>query len=878
MSFQPSKTSDEQEWHKLSIDALMESFKVSPSGLDHEEAKKRIHSCGLNRLKTPGGSSWSGIFFKQFFNPLVSILLFVSVFKFFINKPLDSFVLFLTIFLIVLIGFFQETRAENAMQSLKNLYSHKSKVKRENRVEVIESLELVPGDLILLESGDRIPADARIIECTHFKVNEASLTGESETVEKNTGYIIGETPLAERKNMVYTGTTVATGKATAVCVATGMNTELGKIALAIHEIKPEKTPLQKSINSLSISISVFVFFIILVFIAVSLYKGYPWMEIILFATSAAIAAIPEGLPAAVTIVLAAGMNVMAKGNALVRRLSAVETLGSTTLIASDKTGTLTRNEMSVKTTYVFKNNPERKRLLFEIGILANDAYITKKGDKFELVGDSTEGALLIAAEKEGIDHKIVMQSSTRLEEMPFESEKKYMATLCATPRGKVVYVKGSLEKLLEFSNLCDSHKQEIEMEMEKLSAEGLRILAAGYLPVSNNEKLTEKIFQKGIEFIGLFALFDPPREDAAKAILSCQQAGIRVVMITGDNKLTAQTIAKEIGIDVAKGVLTSQDIDSMSDEILREKMKEINVYARIEPLHKLKIVRIFKSLGEVVAMTGDGVNDAPALEAADIGIAMGITGTDVAKEAADMILIDDNFSSIEAAVEEGRAIFNRLRFVTTFLLTTCIGELLGLILSVGFTNHVYLQPLQILWINLITGVIVAIPLAMEPKTKDELKQPPRSPDVKLLYLGMVFRILFLAIMLGLSTFVMYYNALLFYDLKTTRTMVFLAIVVFEWLIAFNVRADEKTIFQIGLFSNKSLLVSIFVGLVLQIFILYTPFLQKIFQTTPLTLQQWLLTLLPGVLLFSVETVRKIVFPKMFNYGKWQRSALFPNSS
>jgi Ca2+-transporting ATPase len=467
MSFQPSKTSDEQEWHKLSIDALMESFEVSPSGLDQEEAKKRIESCGLNRLKTLGGSSWSGIFLKQFFNPLVSILLFVSVFKFFINKPLDSFVLFLTIFFIVLIGFFQEMRAENAMQSLKNLYSHKSKVKRENRVKVIESVELVPGDLILLESGDRIPVDARIIECTHFKVNEASLTGESETVEKNTGYIIGETPLAERKNMVYTGTTVATGKATAVCVATGMNTELGKIALAIQEIKPEKTPLQKSIHSLSISISVFVFFIILVFIAVSLYKGYPWMEIILFATSAAIAAIPEGLPAAVTIVLAAGMNVMAKGNALVRRLSAVETLGSTTLIASDKTGTLTRNEMSVKTTYVFKNNPERKRLLFEIGILANDAYITKKGDKFELVGDSTEGALLIAAEKEGIDHKIVMQSSTRLEEMPFESEKKYMATLCATPRGKVVYVKGSLEKLLEFSNLCDSHKDTFQFLIMK---------------------------------------------------------------------------------------------------------------------------------------------------------------------------------------------------------------------------------------------------------------------------------------------------------------------------------------------------------------------------------------------------------------------------
>ncbi len=871
MSFQRSNTNHKKKWHTINTDDLMSVFHTSPDGLKSDEARKRIETHGSNRLEKRKGKSCLKIFTRQFLNPLVFILLVASFLKLFIDKPLDSIVLFATILIMVLIGFFQEWRAEKSMNSLNKLYSRNSKVKRDNKVEIINSNDIAPGDIILLEAGDQIPADCRIVDCNKFRINESSLTGESATVEKNNKNSLPETPLAERKNMVYAGTTVSTGKATVLCVATAMDTELGKIALAIQDIKQEKTPLQKSIHSLSVWMSCFVLIIIMIFIGVSLYKGFSFVEIILFAISAAIAAIPEGLPVAVTIVLAKGMQVMAKRKALARKLIAVETLGSTTVIASDKTGTLTLNQMTVVNTYVHRNNTDRKKLLFEIGILANDAHITKKEENYEILGDPTEAALLIAAEKEGIDQIKIVKSNHRLEEIPFESENRYMATLCKTPNGKMAYVKGSPEKLIQLSNLEKKDREEIEKAMHEYSSQGLRLLAVACAPLEKEAHLTEDVLKGHLDFIGLFAILDPPRDEAIKSIKACHQAGIRVIMITGDNKVTAEAIAKKIGIDSSKGALSSEEINLMSEESLSEKVKYINVFARIEPLHKLKIVRALKNLGHVVAMTGDGVNDAPALQAADIGIAMGITGTDVAKESSNMILLDDNFSSIEAAVEEGRAIFNRLRYVIAFLLTTCLGELFGIILSITFTDHVYLIPLQILWVNLITGVIVAIPLAVEPKTGDELNQPPRSPDVKLVYPGMVLRILFLSIMLGASTFTIYYNILPLFGLKTTRTIVFTSLVVFEWLIAFNVRSDEKTVFQIGFFSNRALLYPILLGLILQIIILYLPLFQIPFQTTPLKINEWLLVLIPGVFLFAIETLRKVFFPKMFNYGKWKKN-------
>lgn len=870
MSSQRWKESCDRKWHTLSIDELMLLFDTSVDGLDGNKAQERISIAGLNRLVIANGNSVWTIFFSQFLNPLVFILLLACIFKFFIAGKLDAVLIFSTVLVMVFIGFFQEMKAENAMQSLKKLYCFSSKVKRDGKVIVIKSDFIAPGDIVILEAGDKIPVDGRIIDHHSFRVNEASLTGESVAIEKNAGYISPETPLAERKNMVYTGTTVATGKALVLCVATAMNTEMGKIALAIQQVKPEKTPLQKSIHSLSLWISGVVLVIIFVFIAISLYKGYSWLDIILFSVSAAIAAIPEGLPAAVTIVLATGMQVMAKRNALIRRLCSVETLGSTTLIASDKTGTLTRNQMVVEHTYICDKNEQRQKLLFEIGVLANDAYITKKEDSFEIIGDPSEAALLIAAEKEGIDHVALAKKCPRIDEIPFESEKRFMATLCQTDEGLKVFIKGSPEKILSMSAVSEIKRKEIEEQVLHFSGQGLRLLAAGCMKINTQSAFSEWLMQGKIDFVGFFAMIDPPRDEVKLAIEKCGSAGIKVVMITGDNKATAEAIASKLGIMSEAGAFTGQQIDSQKDKFMSEQIDKVGVFARIEPMHKLEIVRAFKNLGYVVAMTGDGVNDAPALEAADIGISMGIAGTDVAKEASDMILLDDNFSTIVAAVEEGRAIFNRIRFVTTFLLITCFGELLGLMLSVAFTENVYLQPLQILWINLITGVIVAFPLALEPKSGDELNNPPRAPDVKLIYPGMVLRILFLATSLGLSTFTVYYYVRSYVDLSVARTMVFSSLVFFEWLIAFNMRSDEKTLFQIGPLSNKALIFPLVFGFCMQLSIVYVPLLQGMFQTAFLDLRQWLIALIPGLAVFALETLRKIYFPKLFNFGKWRR--------
>jgi Ca2+-transporting ATPase len=870
MSSQACKTKTNNLWHNLSIDDVMHLLDTRASGLSSDEVAQRLKEFGHNRLRVKKKGGALSIFLRQFINPLIFILIAASGFKFFLDKPLDAIVVSATVFIMIMIGFFQEMRAERAMQSLKKLYWPTSKVKRDHQFQIIASEDIVPGDLIFLESGDRIPCDGRIIDCNRFTVNESSLTGESATVEKNSGYSQDQAPLAERRNMVYTGTCVATGKACVICVATAMETELGKIAQAIQDIKPERTPLQKSIHSLTVWMSCIVFTIIGIFFLICYVKGLSWVEMILFSISAAIAAIPEGLPAAVTIVLATGMYTMGQRNALIRRLAAVETLGSTTLIASDKTGTLTCNQMQVQEVFVFQSNPDKEKLLYQIAVLANDASVSKKGDAYEIMGDPTEASLLIAAENYGIDHTKMIQSMPRIHEIPFESHQRFMATLCHCSLQKQAFVKGAPEKLLSLSSLSEDDKNDIEKQIERLSQQGFRLLAAGHVPTFEGDLLTEESLEGQVEFIGLFAMQDPPRKEAIQAIQSCKNAGIRVVMITGDNKTTAEAIAKELGIDTSHGSISSEQIDTLDDATLKKIIHKVNIFARIEPLHKLKIVKAFKELHYVVAMTGDGVNDAPALEAADIGIAMGINGTDVAKEASDMILIDDNFSSITAAVEEGRAIFNRLRSVTTFLLTTCVGELLGLIISISFTQHVFLLPLQILWINLVTGVIIAIPLALEPKSGRELLQPPRSTDVKLVYPGMVCRIIFLASQLAIFTSIIYIIMLQFHDLKVARTMVFCSVVIFEWMIAFNMRSEEKTIFELGFFSNRALLLPISIGILLQLSILYIPVLQSAFQTVPLSLSQWLIVTIPGIVIFTIETLGKMILPNIFSFGCWKR--------
>lgn len=875
-------------WHSKSVEETLSLLKSKREGLSEREALSRLAHFGFNRLETTKPPSAWSVLIRQFFSPLILILIVAGIVKFFTSGFLDGIVLLVTIILMILIGFFQEVKAERAMGALKKLSAHKSKVKREGKVKVICSEYLVPGDEILLEMGDKIPADARLVEVSNLKINEAILNGESMPSEKHLQETAEEAPLVDRTNMIYMGTIVSYGKGVAVVVDTGMSTELGKIAASIKEIKPEPSPLQKSIRSIGNGAVVIVFFSILLFVGVSYYRGLSLSEIFFMSIAAAISAIPEGLPVAFTATLATGMRLMARRNAIVSRLIAVETLGSATVICSDKTGTLTQNQISVtnfytleKTLSAIETAPERIfQKMLEIGALCNDALISKELPPYEVIGDPTEGALLIAAVKAGIDRNLLMNAFPRISEIPFLSENLYMATLHSAEDGRWIYVKGAPEKILQLSSFVLTTQGEVAFNerihrqiaeaLEGMTKHALRLIAVAYYKMTNNaDRLTEELFHGKLIFCGVFGMIDPPRKEAIESIAICKQAGIRVVMITGDNPLTAAAIAEDLGI-ASSSIITGKDLKLMSDHELEKRVKETAIFARVEPIQKLRLVKAFQSSGEIVAMTGDGVNDAPALEAANIGIAMSITGTDVAKEAADMILADDRFDSIVAAVEEGRAIFNRLKHVCAFLLTTCIGELLGLILNVFFTGTAPLLPLQILWLNLISGSIIAIPLGFEPKTGNEMKRPPRSPQSGLLHRGMLLRVGYLAILLGIGSFFIFHSVYQIESLEKARTQALCSLVVFEWLIAFQMRSEEVPLRKLGFFSNQPLLIAVFGAAALHLLIIYIPFLQELFHTQALSLSEWGFAFIPGAVIFLLETLRKEFFPTMFSQEKFSK--------
>ncbi len=891
-------------WYHESIERVFHLLGSDIGGLSSDEAKKRLELVGQNALQQKKRRSLWSLFFHQFINPLVMILLLACAFKFFIYSFTDGIVLLSTLLLMALIGFIQEAKAERATEALKALSAYKSRVKRNGRIEECDAKDLVPGDVIALEPGDRIPADARIVEAVNLRVNESTLTGESVPVEKVTKDLENHPPLVDRINMLYMGTTVSAGKATAIITSTGMNTELGKIATSLKEIEEQKTPLQKNVEAIGFWILPMIGMAILFFIWISLEQGLSVAEIFLLSVSAAVSAIPEGLPASFTITLALGMSEMAKKHAIIRKLLAVETLGSTTLIASDKTGTLTLNQMKVTEIYVegdeivvegegdspygsFHNEsgrilPHEHSTLHELLLVAslcNDALVTPEDGKLEIIGDPTEGALMVAAIKGGLDVDTLFSHHTRLSEIPFSSEHLFMASLHANTHHEEIYIKGAPEKILGFCShvltnkgreeLTLERRQKIEFHLERMSEKALRLIGCVTMRHLGGILDMERIHMADGTFIGFLGMMDPPRNEAIEAIRQCKEAGIEVAMITGDSPITAKAIADKLGIH-SNGVLRGCDIKKLSDEQLSEEVQLVKIFARIEPTDKLKIVKAFQGNHHIVAMTGDGVNDAPALEAANIGIAMGISGTDVAKESADMILADDNFASVVHAIEEGRAIFNRLRNVTTFLLTTCFGELMGLILCVYYFGIAPLTPLQILWVNLVTGVILAIPLGLEPRTGRELHQPPRSPGVGLIFEGMLYRIGLNALFLGLSIFTVFYFSLAFENIDHSRSIVLTALVVFEWLIAFNCRSDEISIFQQGIFSNRYLIIGVLTAISLHLMILYIPFFQVAFKVYPLDHESWKIALIPGACIFLLESLRKQLLPTLFSFGKWKK--------
>ncbi len=891
--------SSEIKWHALEVEEIIKILKSSPLGLSREEARRRLENYGPNELRKEKGRSRIQIFIEQFKNILVAILILAAVLSIVIGEVLDSVVILAIVIASAALGFIQEYRAEKALEALRKLTAPMATVMREGDEEEIPAREVVPGDILVLNAGDKIPADARIIESHNLKVDEAPLTGESVTVTKIVDPLPEDTPLSDRKNMVYAGTIVTYGRGKAIVVATGMNTELGKIAATVQETEKEETPLEKRMAEIGRILAILCLSVAGFVAAVGFFIWrYSLLEMTMWAVSLAVAAVPEALPAVVTGALAVGMYRMAKRNAIVKRLPAVETLGSTTIICSDKTGTMTKGEMTVRKIYVngklidvtgsgyepkgefildgetLDGINEELKLLLLASALCNDARLIKKEDRWTIRGDPTEGALIVVAAKAGISDN-ELGRYPRINEVPFSSERKRMTTVHDTPDLKTLaFMKGAPEVVLnlcdkiransEIRALTDSERKKILSINDKLAANGLRNLAIAYKEVSRGEvgEFIDEEFEKGFIFLGLVGMIDPPRPEVKDAINLCKQAGIKTVMITGDHKLTAVTIAKELGMFEKGGlVLTGADLDKMSDEELEEIVENVVVYARVSPEHKMKIVRALKKKGHIVAMTGDGVNDAPALKSADIGVAMGITGTEVAKEAADMILADDNFATIVAAVEQGREIYENIKKYLVYLLRCNIAEILIPLFASLIALPLPFTAIQYLWINLTTDGLPALALGIDPADPDIMKRPPRDPRESvftkrdtLLFLVLT-PLLMTAMLLG-----SFYLSLhvLGEDLILARTQIFTSMILMELLMALSCRSLKYPVWKVGMFKNKYLILAILASVLMQLLILYVPFLHLAFDVTYPSLTDWAIAAALSIVLFLLVEFLKII--------------------
>jgi Ca2+-transporting ATPase len=794
----------------------------------------------------------------------------------FLGEQIDAAVIGVILVLIAISGFIMEYRAEKAIEALKKMASLKAIVIRDNKEHSIDAINLVPGDVVVLETGEKVPADARIIEAVNLQTQEAALTGESTPVKKEDVVLKEKTSMADQINMVFSGTIVTAGRAKAVITQTGMKTEIGKIAEMIAEAKPEPTHLQKNLDRLGKWIGWAVIVIaIIVFIAGMLKGELKLLEMFIFAVALAVAAIPEGLPAVVTICLALGVQRMVKRNALIRKLPSVETLGSTTVICTDKTGTLTCNQMTVKKIYVnskeievtgsgyategiFKvgkkiMNPNSFSRLLQIGSLCNDAKFSGK----ELIGDPTEGALIVSAEKAGIKKNYLEHNYPRMGELGFSSERKRMSTFHKINGKKTVLCKGAPDVILE---LCDRilvngeikrlgrlEKKKILEFNEKFSNEALRVLGFAY-------KESSTLNEKDMVFVGLQGMIDPPRPDVKDAIAKCKKAGIKIVMITGDYIGTAKAIGKEIGLEGK--AITGQELDEIKN--LSAKVEGIGIYARVDPRHKVKILDALKKKGHVVAMTGDGVNDAPALKEADIGVSMGITGTDVAKEASDMILTDDNFSSIVNAVEEGRGIYDNIKKFVNYLLSANVGEVLVIFLSIVMGMGAPLIAIQILWINLVTDGLPALALGVDPASPRIMERKPRNPKQHILTKNTTLNILVVGILMSIACLVLFKKYYLV-DLIKAQTVVFTTLVVLEIARVYMIRSQ----YNIGVFSNKFLILAILSSMLLHLIVLYTP-LNVFFKTVPLGITEWIYIIGATVGVFIVGMLSTFVIRKVTN--------------
>ncbi len=868
-----------KHWHHCKADEVATLLSTAPSkGLSQFEAKHRLEKFGPNMVTAKKEKGPLIRFLLQFHQPLVYILIAAGAVTGLLQEWVDTSVIFGVVIVNALIGFVQESKAEKAIESLKQMMTTQANVLRDGKWISIDSVHLVVGDIVRLQSGDKVPADVRLLSCRDLQVDESALTGESVPVIKKEEVLDPETILADRRNMAYAGTLVTYGQAKAVIVATGDNTETGRISELISTAADLSTPLTQKIASFSKILLIAILVLAALTFAVGLWRGENAVDMFMAAVALAVGAIPEGLPAAVTITLAIGVNRMAKRKAIIRKLPAVETLGSTTVICSDKTGTLTENQMTVRKIftggafYDVEGNgyaPEGKIVqngadvagklpaalsqTLLAGILCNDSRLVESDGLWRIEGDPTEGALITAAAKAGLTPQQAEENTPRLDAVPFESERQFMATLHKTPEGNLLYLKGAIERVLEAcsdaltedGSTVALDRDNLLTKSDELAADGLRVLALARKKIAGDRLEIEDCLS-GLTFLGLQGMIDPPRTEAIAAVGVCRGAGIHVKMITGDHAITATEIARQLGIGLAAGssnekpaTLTGKQLESLTDEELIDSAEKTSVFARVAPEQKLRLVEALQARNQVVAMTGDGVNDAPALKQANIGIAMGITGTDVSKEAADMVLTDDNFASITAAVEEGRRIFDNLVKFITWTLPTNGGE--GLVILAAVMTGVMLPilPVQILWINMTTAVLLGLMLAFEPGEKDVMKFPPRHPDAPILSGILITRILFVsALMLAAVFSIFMWQKANGYPIEEARTVAVNLFIMIELTYLFNCRSLTKSMFTIGLFTNPWVLVGSGSMIVLQLLFTYTPFMNRIFQSAPISLKDW----------------------------------------
>jgi Ca2+-transporting ATPase len=851
--------------HAEELSDVVKRYRTSAtSGLSESEAAARLKQYGRNVLETAGGRPLFSIFLGQFTDFLVLILIAACIISVFLGEYLDSLAILAIVLLNGILGFVQEFRAEKSLKALQELAAPKSTVVRGGRETLIDAAEIVPGDLVLVGAGDRIPCDLRLAEEHSLEVDEAALTGESEPVQKDAGAVLeSETSIGDRANTAYMGTVATYGRGLGVATATGMSTELGRIATMVSEVALEETPLQERLRKLGKVLLWACLAICAVIFGLGLLRDVSPQEMFLTSVSLAVAAIPEGLPAVVTIALALGVQRMVKRNALVRRLSSVETLGSTTVICSDKTGTLTRNEMHLVKAYVGGTHydttadiDERVRRLLSRALLCTANFI-KIYERDDVSLDAaktnpTENAIIEAALSSGLDYAAMKSGIGFVDEIPFDSQRKRMTAVYDDASGSLLAImKGAPEVVIERSTSAETPDGVVDVahvadELTSVNAEmagrGLRVLAVAYRRLDRGTEITKDI-EEEMTFAGFLGIADPPRPEVYDAVRKCGLAGIRPVMITGDHQATAAAVAEEIGILTDDNlILSGRELDEISDERLADRVTDTQVYARVTPFHKLRIVRALKRLGAVVAMTGDGVNDAPALKEADIGVAMGIAGTDVSKEASDMVLTDDNFATIVAAVEEGRAIFANLKKFIHFLLSCNAGELLVMLLATLGGLPLPLLPIQILWINLATDGPPALALGVDPPETGLLNKPPRPRHTFLFDRHEIVLIFLQGTLIGvisIGTFILMLYGL-GASIELARTMTFSVMMLSQKFHAFNCRNQVRSFFALGPFGNPWLILSFVVLLTIHIVIIYVPFCQEIFKTVPLSASDWLL--------------------------------------